>query len=385
MSVTAFIPARCGSKSIKFKNIKLFCGKPLIYWNLKALQDTENVDKIVVATDCKEIEDYALSLNFPKLSVYKRLKENASDTSPTEAVMVEYISNKILSKDNIFMLVQATSPLTQTKDYTEAINLYQNNNFDSVLSCVRIKRFFWNENGTPSNYDYNNRPRRQDFKGQLVENGALYINSVENILLNNNRLSGSIGIHEMPEYSFVELVEEDDWNIAEKLMRKYILGSEKRDFNIKLFLSDVDGVLTDSGMYYTENGDEIKKFSTYDGKGFEILRLNNILTGIVTAEDRLLNKRRAEKLKLDFDFHGIKDKLSVVTELCANLGISLNEVAYIGDDINDFELLSKVGMAACPANSVKKIKDIEGIILLEKNGGSGVVREFIELFFDKNN
>jgi N-acylneuraminate cytidylyltransferase len=119
----------------------------------------------------------------------------------------------------------------------------------------RTKRFFWNENGTPINYDYKNRPRRQDFDGMLMENGAFYISSIGNIKKYKNRLSGKIAIYEMPEYTAIEIDEEDDWIIAEKLMQKYILQPKKSSKKIKLFLSDVDGTLTDAGMYYGNNGE----------------------------------------------------------------------------------------------------------------------------------
>ena len=108
------------------------------------------------------------------------------------------------------------------------------------------------------------------------------------------------------------------------------------------------------------------------------MQKTNIKVGLLTSEDRELNRRRAKKLGLDFDFHGTKDKLQIVKDLCAKENISLSEVAYIGDDVNCFELLSNVGFAACPNNAVAKIKSIPGILQLSKNGGEGVVREFVE-------
>lgn len=150
-------------------------------------------------------------------------------------------------------------------------------------------------------------------------------------------------------------------------------------FKIKIFLSDVDGVLTDGGMYYTENGDEFKKYSVYDGMGFHLLQKTGVKVGIVTTEDKQMNRRRSNKLGLDYDFHGVKDKLQLIKNLCKQENIFLENIAYIGDDVNCFDLLSNVGVAACPKNAMKKIKSIPNIIQLQKNGGEGVVREFIEL------
>ncbi|MGY8950853.1 MAG: polysaccharide biosynthesis tyrosine autokinase, partial [Flavobacteriales bacterium] len=133
------------------------------------------------------------------------------------------------------------------------------------------------------------------------------------------------------------------------------------------------------GMYYTENGDEFKKYSVYDGMGFQLLQKTGVKVGIVTTEDKQMNRRRSNKLGLDYDFHGVKDKLQLIKNLCKQENIFLENIAYIGDDVNCFDLLSNVGVAACPKNAMKKIKSIPNIIQLQKNGGEGVVREFIEL------
>ena len=377
MSVIAFIPARGGSKSILQKNIKVFCGKPLIFWNLQELQKSD-VDEIIVATDSDEIKSIVNAFNFSKVKVYDRSKENSQDTSSTESVMLEYINCSNISNEDTFMLVQATSPFTQSIHFNEGLELFKQH--DTILTCCESKRFSW-RNGKALNYDIYNRPRRQEHKGTLIENGAFYISSVEAIKESKNRISGDIGIYEMPEYTYTEIDEPEDWIVAESLMKRFVLQKSKINFsNIKLFLSDVDGVLTDAGMYYTETGDEFKKFCTYDGMGFQLLQKTGVKVGILTTEDKELNRRRAKKLGLDFDFHGAKDKLQIVKDLCIKENITLSEVAYIGDDVNCFGLLSHVGIAACPNNAVDKIKAIPNIMLLQKNGGDGVVREFVELF-----
>ena len=378
--VTAFIPVRGGSKSIPLKNIREFCGKPLVYWNISALQAAGLVDKIVVATDSDDIEATVRSFGFDKVEIYRRSAENASDTASTESVMLEYIEAANLSEETVFMLVQATSPLTQTIHFQEALQLYSEGNYDSLLTCVVNKRFFWNKNGTPRNYDYMNRPRRQNFDGELMENGAFYINTVKNILQSGNRLSGKIGIYEMPEYTAIEIDEPDDWTMLENLMRKHVLKTQPVT-KIKLFLTDVDGVLTDGGMYYSETGDELKKFNTRDGMGFHLLREAGIKSGIITTENTQIVERRAAKLKVDYVYQGKNTggKLQTAMEICRKEGITLAEAAYIGDDINCYDLLCNVGMAACPADAVEKIKTIPNIKILRKKGGEGVVREFIEI------
>jgi len=375
----AFIPARCGSKSISLKNIQNFCDKPLIYWNLEALQKSKNIDRIYVSTDCKEIVSVVDDFNFSKVSIFERSELNASDIASTESAMLEFINENRLGDDSLFLLVQVTSPLTQTHDFDRAIEQYKNERADSLLTCVRSKRFFWKSNGTAINYDYQNRPRRQDFDGLLMENGAFYINTVANIKKSHSRISGRISIYEMEEFTAVEIDEKDDWIIAENMMQKYILNNKTKP-SIKLFLSDVDGTLTDAGMYYGENGEEFKKFNTHDGKGFELLRKFGIKTGLITSEDTNIVVRRAKKIKVDYLFQGLEhvEKLDIVKEICKKEKFKLENVAYIGDDINCLELLKNVGLAACPKNSNWKVKNIINIKVMSMSGGKGAVREFID-------
>lgn len=379
MKTIAFIPVRGGSKSIPLKNIKPFCGKPLVCWNIEALEKCDLIDEIIIATDSDIIEKTVLSFPYKKTKIYRRLAENACDTASTESVMLEYINYAQLPPEDIFILAQATSPLTETRHFTEALNIYKKGLFDSILTCVRNYRFFWNENGTSKNYDYKNRPRRQNFKGELMENGAFYINSVNNIIKYQNRLSGNIGIYEMPEYTATEIDEPDDWGILESLMRKHILSNNIKP-QIKLFLSDVDGTLTDGGMYYSEDGMELKKFNTKDGMGFQLLQEAGIKTGIITSEITSIVENRAKKLKIDYLIQGKRNggKLAAAIDICNQLGISLKEVAYIGDDINCKELLTEVGIAACPKDAMNAIKEIPQIQIMTSNGGKGCVREFIE-------
>lgn len=380
----AFIPARGGSKGIPGKNIKLFSGMPLVYWTLSELQKTDLIDKIILATDCESIKKIVNSFCLDKVEVFDRSEENSKDQSSTESVILEYLTKSNVDKENNFMLVQATSPLTTSENFSESIELYKSGKYDSILSCARTKRFFWSENGVAENYDFKNRPRRQDFKGSLIENGAIYINKVKNILKYHNRISGNIGVYEMPEYTSVEIDEEEDWIIAESFMRKFVLKHDSSSSKIKLFVSDVDGVMTDAGMYYSENGDELKKFNTHDGMAFQILREKGIKTAIITSEETSIVKRRAEKLKVDYLFQGKKHngKLEAVKKICFNEGIELKNVVYIGDDINCFELLSSVGFPACPYDALDEIKAIPNIEILNKKGGEGVVREYVNFLIN---
>ncbi len=145
----------------------------------------------------------------------------------------------------------------------------------------------------------------------------------------------------------------------------------------KLVLTDIDGVWTDGGMYYDQTGNEWKKFHTYDSAGVLLCHQHNIPVGIITGEETEIVKRRAEKLKIDFLFQGVANKLEIALILCKKLNISINEVAYIGDDNNDIELLKAVGISSAPISAHDNIKKIVNIVT-KKAGGEGAFRVFVE-------
>jgi 3-deoxy-D-glycero-D-galacto-nononate 9-phosphatase len=153
---------------------------------------------------------------------------------------------------------------------------------------------------------------------------------------------------------------------------------------IKLVLTDIDGVWTDGGMYYDETGNELKKFNTSDSAGVVFLRLLDIPVGIITGENTRIVQRRADKLKIELLFLGVKNKLKVAENLCLEHNISLSEIAYIGDDLNDAMLLQAVGFSAIPANAPIYMEKYAKI-RLKRKGGDGAFREFVELLLEKEN
>lgn len=219
-NMVAFIPVRGGSKSIPLKNIKDFCGKPLVYWTAKAANDCDYIDRVYVCTDSEKIKEITNSIGLQKVEVIGRSSQTATDTASTESAMLDF-ADKYAFKDII--LIQATSPLLEKSDLDGACRKYLEGEYDSLLSVVRQKRFIWeinNDEVLPVNYKPDKRPRRQEMTGYLVENGALYITSREALLRTECRISGKIGAYEMPEETYFEIDELSDWNIMEMIKEK---------------------------------------------------------------------------------------------------------------------------------------------------------------------
>ena len=185
-------------------------------------------------------------------------------------------------------------------------------------------------------------------------------------------LDQALRLSSLLELSLTELVSKD-FRLLESLGAK----------EIKMLLLDVDGVMTDGGMYYTEQGDEFKKFNTKDGLVIRKLTKNGFPVGILSSgfNKNLINSR-AELLGIKKVFVGTRPKKQVLLEWCEELDIAPQEMAYIGDDLNDIEMMQLVGLSACPADAVEKIKT-EAKVILKNKGGQGCVREFVENYLSR--
>ena len=151
----------------------------------------------------------------------------------------------------------------------------------------------------------------------------------------------------------------------------------------KLVITDIDGVWTDGGMYYDDNGNEWKKFNTSDSAGVLFLRLAGIPMAIMTGENSNAVRNRAKKLDIKHCYIAVKNKLAHARQLCLELNITLDQVAFIGDDINDLLLLREVGLSAAPSNAPEYIRQTVDLTM-KKKGGEGAFREFVEMILSAN-
>ena len=382
MKKLAIIPLRKDSKGIPGKNKKKIVGRPLFSWVLTEAIFSD-LDLVYIFTDDSAIIEYVEREYHwtSKVKTLLRNEENSNDTASTESVLIEF-SEKINHDYAILCLLQATSPLTLSRYINNGLNKIVKESFDSALSVVKTHRFTWNANGTPKNYDVFNRPRRQDFDGLLVENGAVYCTTKEAFLQSNNRVSGSIGLFEMPEETLMEIDSVSDWNIIENLLierQKSMKTSQK----IKYLVLDVDGVFTDGGIYYNEEGEFAKKFDMRDGMGLEILRENNVEVVVLTSENSKVVAQRMKKLKIENAFLGIKDKYSFLKQFLTLKNSSFDAVAYVGDDVNDLTNICSCGWSFAPADAMNIVK-AHADVLLTNNAGNGAIREVCEVIMKYN-
>lgn len=382
MKKIAIIPLRAGSKGIPGKNKKKLLGRPLFSWTLgEAI--FSNLDDIYIFTDDKDIMEY-VNKNYTwteKVKVMERSEKSATDIASTEFGMIE-LAQRLDYNFDILCLLQATSPLTTREDINKCLDKIEKENYDSALTVVNTMRFIWNENGESINYNYNSRPRRQDFKGLLVENGAVYTTTREQFKKSGIRIGGNIAIVKMLEDTLTEIDEKEDWVIIEKLIENRLSKLKKGNPGIRLLVLDVDGVFTE-GKVSTGCEKEISKdFSLIDGMGLEIIRGEGVEVIVMTSESSDIVKTRMNKLKLE-TYLGVKDKYSFLEKIRQEKGINRNEIAYIGDDINDLANICSVKWGIVPNNGVLENK-LKADLILSSKGGNGAIREAVNFILNYN-
>lgn len=376
MKKTAIIPLRKESKGIPGKNKKKMLGRPLFSWVLGEAIFSE-LDAIYVFTDDEEIIDYIRKEYHwtTKVTALLRSTENASDTASTESAMIE-LAEQIDYDFDILCLLQATSPMTTSQDINTTLAKIELEKYDSALTVVNTHRFTWNTDGSPQNYDVFNRPRRQDFEGLLIENGAVYATTKNAFVASKNRVSGNIGLVKMPENSLVEIDSMTDWMIIEALLASR-LKKAKQHQRIDYLVLDVDGVFTNGQVFYSAEGESAKAFDMRDGMGLEILRQHQVEVVVITSENSALVAQRMKKLQIENTFLGVKDKYAFLQHFAKEKNTNLHAMAYIGDDVNDLTNICAVGWSFTPANATTIVKQ-NADYLLSNASAEGAIREACE-------
>ena len=218
----------------------------------------------------------------------------------------------------------------------------------------------------------------QNLKGLCVKYGIEFDEFLNDLDVEN--------VHELTVYDLEAVCEEYEVDLLSLLFKPMFRPELFKDKlnKIKLLILDVDGVMTDGGMYVSENGDQMKRYNTQDGMGIMHVTKAGFQVGIISSGfTNNMVQKRAELLGIQNCYVGRDPKLEILKDWCQKLNFNLEEVAIIGDDINDVEVMKNIGLAVCPANAVNSVKT-QCHIILSKKGGDGCVREFIDNYLLNN-
>ena len=388
MHIIAIIPARGGSKGIPAKNLLDFCGKPLLAWSILQAREARTISRVYVSSDDPDIQNIAA--RFGAVPIV-RPPELATDTSSSEEALIHAlteIEQATGQNPDLVVFLQATSPLREPEDIDGAVGKLLETEADSLFSMAILEDFcLWTKTGDSLKgltFDPRHRGRRQDREPIYLENGSIYVFRPEILKKYDNRLGGKISMFEMPRWKSFEIDTLKDVEICAYYFKKKLLpGWLKKDSltkipatGIDLMVYDFDGVMTDNRVIVTQDGTEAVVANRADGLGVDRLRALNIPQIILTTETNPVVKARASKLGLEV-IAGCQDKKSALITYCQQQGYQLARVVYVGNDLNDLEVMKIVGFPVAPADAYPEVKSVARLVTRAK-GGEGVIKELAE-------
>jgi len=404
MNVIAIIPARGGSKGIPGKNIRAVGGRPLLAWSIEQARQTPQISRVFVSTDSPEIATVARQFG---AEVIQRPADISGDSASSESALLHAL-DWLLATENcqpdLVVFLQATSPCRQPGEILDAIDTLLKENADSLLSVGPVHGFVWRveKDGTVRSfsYDHLNRPRRQDAPEDLIENGSIYIFKPWVLRQFNNRLGGRIAVYRMPALNSFQIDEPADLELIEQLMEYRQSGKGEAPSatllqvsgfrsqpsapspvfqllsSIKLLALDFDGVLTDNRVLITEDGKEAVLCDRADGLGLNLVKQAGVEVIVLSKEKNPVVAARCQKLGIEC-IHGCDDKLAALQKWSVTRGLRSDQIGYVGNDLNDLECLSWVGLPVAVADAVPEAKAAARWVTTQP-GGHGAVREVCE-------
>jgi YrbI family 3-deoxy-D-manno-octulosonate 8-phosphate phosphatase len=380
-SVLAIIPARGGSKGIPRKNVRPFLGKPLLVHSIDHARSSPSVTRVIVSTDDPEMTAAAREHG---AEVVQRPAALSSDTASSESALLhvlDYLGETEGYEPDLVVFLQATSPLRRPDDIQGAIETLEREGADSLFSACSAHGFVWrlHEGELRSlTYDYRNRPRRQDIGEDLIENGSIYVFRPWVIRKHHNRLGGKVAVYRMDPFHSFQIDEPGD---LERIERLASFGVNQAVpplalAAIRLLVLDFDGVMTDNRVLVNQDGTEAVWCHRGDGWGIARLKERGVAIIVISTETNPVVEARCRKLGVDF-VQACDDKLGALRRVASQLGFSRDQVAYLGNDVNDLECLSWVAVPIAVADAVPEVKQVAQLITT-RPGGFGAVREAID-------
>ncbi|XP_056298282.1 N-acylneuraminate cytidylyltransferase A [Pseudoliparis swirei] len=380
--VSALILARGGSKGIHLKNIKLLAGVPLLGWVVRAAVDSEMFDSVWVSTDHDDIEKVAKSWG---AKVHRRSPGVSKDSSTSLETIQEFV--RINPEIGVVCNIQATSPCLHPFHLKEALEMITQQGFDSVFSVVRRHQFRWQEvkkgsgeETKPLNLDPAGRPRRQDWDGELCENGSFYFTTADNVLTRGLLQGGAVAYYEMlPEYS-VDIDVDIDWPVAEQRVLRYGYFGRATPEVVRLMFCNVSGCLTEGRIFMSNSGEEMVSIHTRDTAGIRMLQKQQMEVVLLTSKldpvSRSLADKLAERTGCEVAEVG-EEPLDDLRPMVEQRKLKWKDVAYMGVDAQDVKCLNLAGLSAVPSDAPSVAVNATKYTC-HRAGGAGALREFAE-------
>ena len=378
--ILAIIPARGGSKGIPRKNVKLILNKPVLAYSIEHAKQTAAITRVVVSTDDGEIAAVAQQYG---AEVVWRPADISGDGATSESALqhtLDYLEEHENYVPDLVVFLQATSPIRQPDDISNALTLLEQEDGDSLLSVCLVHGFVWREekgNIQSFTYDYHNRARRQDAPIDYTENGSIYIFKPSILREQNNRLGGKILLYEMNPLDSFQIDEPNDLALIAHLLPLRRPFSNRPDFSqVELLVLDFDGVLTDNRVHLNQEGVESVVCHRGDGWGISQLRQAGLPIMILSTETNQVVSARAQKLQVPV-IQSSDDKGRDIELIAKQYDVSVENIAFLGNDLNDMPALERVGYPLAVADAETAVKQIV-CWTTDHNGGYGAVRELCD-------
>ena len=388
MKILAIIPARGGSKGIPHKNLKMLAGFPLLAWSIRAAQQSRYINRIVVSTDDKAIAEAARQFGAEPI---ERPASISDDHASSESALLHVLENLKESENyqpDLIVFLQCTSPLTLAEDMDDCIQKLIEDQADTATTVTSFHYFVWKNTasggGEGINHDKAFRPRRQDREPQYLETGAVYVMRTDGFIKHKHRFFGKTVLSEMPAERVQEIDDPVDLIIAETRLRELSRSEQSKLLpkRIKAVVFDFDGVMTDNKVYVSESGQESVRCDRGDGMGISWLKRTECQIVVMSTEANPVVSARCKKLAIECYQNLGHSKYEALQTWCSNKKIHLEEVVYMGNDLNDLECLKNVGCAVVPSDAQDAVKPYAKIVL-ENKGGEGAVRALCELILNR--
>lgn len=375
--ILAVIPARGGSKGIPQKNIRMVAGKPLLAYSIEHAQQTSSITRTVVSTDDPEIANVARQYG---AEVSWRPGSISGDTATSESALLhvlDHLRDTDGYEPDLVVFLQATSPIRQPDDIQNALMVLQGEHADALFSACPVHGFVWRREGdslTSLTYDYCNRQRRQDAPEDLIENGSIYIFKPWVLREYNNRLGGKIAVYRMHVLDSFQVDDPGDLRIQERLLALRRTWPSSVELSaIRLLVLDFDGVLTDNRVLVDQDGREGVLCHRGDGWGIARLKESGIAVMVISTERNPVVAARCRKLNIPY-VQDSDDKLSALQEVARQQQLDPDQIAYVGNDVNDLACMHWVACPIAVSDAVPEVH-IAARLVTTKPGGWGAVYE----------